>query len=144
LQGFGVLRLQNLTISFFRFPLSSKHDLLIASGKNDAIEEADDEIRRSVPSAAGPDHNLKHELAQLAGQIDCDCIDSEIVPLDSDKGRLGIPTRFAIGLLLLKLRVVHEGVCERRVYNPYFQFFTGNMFFQHDLFIIRSALNPVC
>ncbi len=46
--------------------------------------------------------NLKHELAQLAGQIDWDFIDGEIAPLYSDKGRPGIPTRFAIGLLLLK------------------------------------------
>src|SRR6202045_5491074 len=46
--------------------------------------------------------NLKHELAQLAGQIDWDFIDGEIAPLYSDKGRPGIPTRFAIGLLLLR------------------------------------------
>ena len=46
--------------------------------------------------------NLKHELAQLAGQIDWDFIDGEIAPLYSDKGRPGIPTRFVIGLLLLK------------------------------------------
>jgi hypothetical protein len=42
--------------------------------------------------------NLRHELAQLAGQIDWDFIDGEIAPLYSDKGRPGIPTRFAIGL----------------------------------------------
>ena len=30
--------------------------------------------------------NLKHELAQLAGQIDWDFIDGEIAPLYSDKG----------------------------------------------------------
>jgi transposase, IS5 family len=41
-------------------------------------------------------------LAQLAGQIDWDFIDGEIAPLYSEKGRLGVPTRFAIGLLLLE------------------------------------------
>jgi IS5 family transposase len=46
--------------------------------------------------------NMKHELAQLAGKIDWDWIDREIAPLYSDKGRSGIETRFAIGLLLLK------------------------------------------
>jgi hypothetical protein len=46
--------------------------------------------------------DLKHEPAQLAGQIDWDFIDGEIAPLYSDKGRPGIPTRFVIGLLLLK------------------------------------------
>src|SRR5664280_3451899 len=71
--------------------------------------------------------NLKHELAQLAGEIDWDFIDGEIAPLYSDKGRPGIPTRFAIGLLLLKqiYGLSDEGVCERWVYDPYFQFFTG-------------------
>jgi hypothetical protein len=38
---------------------------------------------------------LKHELAQLAAKVDWGFIDSEIAPLYSDKGRPGIPTRFA-------------------------------------------------
>ena len=74
--------------------------------------------------------NLKHELAQLAGQIDWGWIDGEIAPLYSDKGRPGVETRFAIGLLLLKqiYGLSDEGVCERWVYDPYFQFFTGDEF----------------
>ena len=87
--------------------------------------------------------NLKHELAQLAGQIDWDFIDSEIAPLYSDKGRPGIPTRFAIGLLLLKqiYGLSDEGVCERWVYDPYFQYFTGEEFFQHEFPHERSDLS---
>jgi IS5 family transposase len=87
--------------------------------------------------------NLKHELAQLAGQIDWDFIDGEIAPLYSDKGRPGIPTRFAIGLLLLKhiYGLSDEGVCERWVYDPYFQFFTGEEFFQHEFPHERSDLS---
>jgi len=67
--------------------------------------------------------NLKHELAQLAGKIDWDWIDGEIAPLYSENGRPGIETRFAIGLLLLKhiYGLSDEGVCERWVYDPYFQ-----------------------
>ena len=59
--------------------------------------------------------NLRHEPAQLAGQIDWDFIDGEIAPLYSDKGRPEIPTRFAIGLLLLKqiYGLSDEGGCER-------------------------------
>ena len=49
--------------------------------------------------------NLRHELAQLAGKIDWDWIDGEIAPLYSDQGRPGLPTRFAIGLLLLISRI---------------------------------------
>src|SRR5580765_6926114 len=87
--------------------------------------------------------NLKHELAQLAGQIDWDFIDGEIAPLYSEKGRPGIPTRFAIGLLLLKhiYGLSDEAVCERWVYDPYFQYFTGEEFFQHEFPHERSDLS---
>ncbi|MGB7276424.1 MAG: IS5 family transposase [Pseudolabrys sp.] len=87
--------------------------------------------------------NLRHELAQLAGHIDWDFIDGEIAPLYSEKGRPGIPTRFAIGLLLLKqiYGLSDEGVCERWVYDPYFQYFTGEEFFQHEFPHERSDLS---
>src|ERR1700686_1165891 len=87
--------------------------------------------------------NLKHELAQLAGAIDWDWIDSEIAPLYSEKGRPGIEVRFAIGLLLLKhiYGLSDEGVCERWVYDPYFQYFTGEEFFQHEFPHERSGLS---
>src|SRR5579864_6667072 len=77
--------------------------------------------------------NMKHELALLAGKIDWDWIDGEIAPLYSENGRPGIETRFMIGLLLLKhiYGLSDEGVCERWVHDPYFQFFTGEEFFQH-------------
>jgi IS5 family transposase len=87
--------------------------------------------------------NMKRELAQLAGKIDWDWIDREIAPLYSDKGRPGIETRFAIGLLLLKhvYGLSDEAVCERWVYDPYFQHFTGEEFFQHDFPHERSDLS---
>src|SRR5260370_14267212 len=87
--------------------------------------------------------NLKHELAQLAGQIDWDFIDGEIASLYSDKGRPGIEARFAIGLLLLKqiYGLSDEGVCERWVYDPYFQRFPGEEFFQHEFAHERSDLS---
>src|SRR3954463_10142063 len=87
--------------------------------------------------------NLKHELAQLAEKIDWDFLPSEIAPLYSDKGRPGIATRFVIGLLLLKqiYGLSDEGVCERWVYDPYFQHFTGAEFFQHEFPHERSDLS---
>jgi len=87
--------------------------------------------------------NLNHELAQLAEKVDWDWIDGEIAPLYSDKGRPGIETRFAIGLLLLKhiYGLSDEGVCERWVYDPYFQHFTGEEFFQHSFPHERSDLS---
>jgi IS5 family transposase len=87
--------------------------------------------------------NMKHELVQLAGKIDWTWIDREIAPLYSEKGRPGIETRFVIGLLLLKH--IHglsdEGVCERWVCDPYFQYFTGEAFFQHAFPHERSDLS---
>ena len=87
--------------------------------------------------------NMKHELVQLAGKIDWAWIDSEIAPLYSDKGRPGIETRFMIGLLLLKhmFGLSDEGVCERWVYDPYFQHFTGEEVFQHEFPHERSDLS---
>jgi len=87
--------------------------------------------------------NLKHELVQLAGKIDWDWIDREIAPLYSDKGRPGVETRFVIGLLLLKhiYGLSDEGVCERWVYDPYFQHFTGEEFFRHEFPHERSDLS---
>src|SRR5881628_1670076 len=87
--------------------------------------------------------NLKHELAQLAGKIDWNWIDREIAPLYSDSGRPGIATRFVIGLFLLKhiYGLSDEGACERWVYDPYFQYFTGEEFFQHAFPHERSDLS---
>lgn len=66
---------------------------------------------------ARPDQiiNMRHEQVQLVGRIDWACIDGQIMPLYSDKGRPGIETGFAIGLLLLKhiYGLSDEGACER-------------------------------
>ena len=71
--------------------------------------------------------NLKHELAQLAGQIDWDFIDGEIAPLYSDEGRPGIPTRAIGPVIALQIYGLSDkGVCERWVDDPYFQSSRGN------------------
>ena len=59
------------------------------------------------------------------------------------QGEAGIESRFVIGLLLLKhmFRLSDEGVCERWVYDPYFQHFTGETFFQHSFPHERSDLS---
>ena len=87
--------------------------------------------------------NMKHELVQLAGKIDWGWIDQEIAPLYSEKGRPGIETRFVTGLFLLKhiFGLSDEGVCDRWVCDPYFQYFTGEEFFQHVFPHERSDLS---
>jgi IS5 family transposase len=86
--------------------------------------------------------NMKHELVQPAGKLDWTWIDGEIAPLYSGQGRPGVETRFVIGLLLLKhiYGLSDEGVCDRWVHDPYFQYFTGEEFFQHEFPHERSDL----
>ena len=87
--------------------------------------------------------NLKHELVRLGTRIDWAWIDAEIAPLYSVKGRPGIESRFVVGLLLLKhiFGLSDEDFCERWVYDPYFQHFTGETFFQHTFPHERSDLS---
>jgi IS5 family transposase len=86
--------------------------------------------------------NMRHELVRLADAIDWDWLDSELADRFSDSGRPGTETRFMVGLLLLKhiYALSDEGVCERWVYDPYFQYFTGEEFFQHRFPHERSGL----
>lgn len=86
--------------------------------------------------------NLEHELVRLGREVAWGWIDEEIAPLFSDKGRPGLPSRFAVGLLLLKhiYNLSDEQVCDRWVYDPYFQYFTGEEFFQHRFPHERSDL----
>ena len=86
--------------------------------------------------------NMKHELVRLAGAIDWSWIDGQLADLFSDNGRPAVATRFMIGLLFLKhvYGLSDAGVCERWVHDPYFQFFTGEEFFQHDLPHARSDM----
>ena len=86
--------------------------------------------------------NMKHETVRLADEIDWDWIDDELADLFSETGRPAIATRYMIGLLLLKhiYGLSDEGVCERWIHDPYFQFFTGEEFFQHELPHVRSDM----
>ncbi len=87
--------------------------------------------------------DMRHELVQLADTIDWNWIDEQVADRFSDTGRPGTETRFMVGLLVLK-HIYHlsdEGVCERWVYDPYFQYFTGEAFFQHRFPHERSGLS---
>ena len=87
--------------------------------------------------------NMKHELVALAGKIDWAWLDEQIVPYFSDEGRPGEPTRFMIGMFILKhtYGLSDEQVWDRWVNDPYFQHFTGEEFFQHDLPHERSGMS---
>src|SRR2546430_5873191 len=142
---FQGLRRWKLAISFSGFPRIEKRDSVAAVSegamrpKKHETTGSGDLFRAQLDQII----NMRHELVQLAGKIDWDFIDGEIAPLYSDSGRPGIATRFVIGLFLLKhiYGLSDEGACERWVYDPYFQHFTGEEFFQHEFPHERSDLS---
>ena len=87
--------------------------------------------------------NLRHELVRLAERIDRDWIDGELAPCFSQTGRPAEPVRFMIAMFVLKhtYGLSDEQVWDRWVYDPYFQSFTGEEFFQHALPHERSGLS---
>jgi IS5 family transposase len=87
--------------------------------------------------------NMKHELVVLADKIDWTWLDAELAGCFSDQGRPAEPVRFMIGMFLLKhtYDLSDEQVWDRWVQDPYFQYFTGEEFFQHQLPHERSGMS---
>jgi len=87
--------------------------------------------------------NMKHELVVLADKIDWAWLDEQLAGCFSDQGRPAEPVRFMIGMFLLKhtYSLSDEQVWDRWVQDPYFQHFTGEEFFQHDLPHERSGMS---
>lgn len=80
--------------------------------------------------------NPKHPLFQLAQQINWRYFDQEFGDLYSEQiGRPGVPTRLLVGLHYLKhtYQESDESVVEKWVENPYWQYFCGYEYFQHEL-----------
>jgi len=74
-----------------------------------------------------------HELVQLAEELDWAWIEAELAPLYSEEGRPSVPIRTMVGMLLLKrmFNQSDESVVDRWLENPYWQYFTGEQYFQH-------------
>jgi IS5 family transposase len=87
--------------------------------------------------------NMRHELVVLADKIDWAWLDGELAGSFSDQGRPAEPVRFMIGMFLLKhsYALSDEQVWDRWVQDPYFQYFTGEEFFQHELRHERSGMS---
>lgn len=86
--------------------------------------------------------NMKHELVVLGNAVDWESLDVHFGKFFSENGRPGISCRMMVGLHLLKhtYGMSDEGVCERWVHDPYFQYFCGEIFFQHEFPIERSSM----
>jgi len=87
--------------------------------------------------------NRKHPLFQLANQIDWQFFDGEFGQLFVENvGRPGLPTRLIVGLHYLKhaFNESDESVVARFLENPYWQYFCGYEYFQHDFPLDPSSL----
>lgn len=86
--------------------------------------------------------NLRHELVKLGESIDWVFLESKLEPFYATQGRPAIPARLMLGLHLLKhmYDLSDENVCARWVENPYFQYFCGEVYFQHSFPIERSSM----
>ena len=87
--------------------------------------------------------NMKHELVVLAEKIDWAWLDSQLADYFSHEGRPAEPVRFMLGMFILKhtYALSDEQVWDRWVHDPYFQYFTGEEFFQHHLPHERSGMS---
>lgn len=76
----------------------------------------------------------EHELVKLSEEVDWSWIEKELKEFYSDQGRPSVPIRTMVGMLLLKqtYNQSDESVLERWVENPYWQYFTGETYFQHQ------------
>lgn len=84
----------------------------------------------------------QHELYRLAGLIDWGVFEQEFGKLYSEEGRPGIPLRLMVGLTYLghAFGISDEEVVRRWVENPYWQYFCGEQYFQHELPIDPSSM----
>lgn len=78
--------------------------------------------------------NPGHELVVLAKKLDWEAIERYLSGLIcSEVGNVALPTRLVAGLLYLQhtFALSDEALCEHWVENPYWQYFCGEVFFQH-------------
>jgi IS5 family transposase len=87
--------------------------------------------------------NMEHALVKLAHSIDWSVFDDEFGPLYSeDLGRPGKPIRLMVGLHYLKhaFDESDESVVDRFLENPYWQYFCGFDYFEHELPIDPTSM----
>lgn len=88
--------------------------------------------------------DLQHELCLLAEQINWEYLDEEFGKLfPSSVGCPAIPTRLIVGLFFLKAtyKTSDEDIPKRWIENPYWQYFCGEQYMQHEFPIDPSSLS---
>ena len=87
--------------------------------------------------------NRNHPLYVLGNQIDWSIFEQEFGPLYVENfGRPGLPIRLVVGLHYLKYasNESDESVVERFLENPYWQYFCGLEYFEHEVPLDPSSL----
>jgi IS5 family transposase len=87
--------------------------------------------------------DMRHALAKLAREVDWAFLERTFgAAYEDGPGQPPLPTRLMAGLIILKFthNLSDEVLCERWVENPYYQYFCGEEFFQHELVLDRSSL----
>lgn len=86
--------------------------------------------------------NQRHALYKLSDQIDWNAAETQFGDLYSEEGRPGIPIRLMVGLHYLKhtYNLSDEEVVAQWAENPYWQYFCGETYFQHQLPIDPSQM----
>ena len=87
--------------------------------------------------------NMGHALVKLALTIDWRFLEEKFGAVYKDgPGQPPLPTRLMAGLAILKhtYNLSDEVACELWLENPYYQYFCGEEFFQHQLPFDRSSM----
>lgn len=87
--------------------------------------------------------DMDHPLVQLADRIDWERLETQIAGSFAEAGRPGNEARFMLGMLILKAtsNLSDERLWERWPCDPYFQYFTGELYFQHRVPHERSGMS---
>lgn len=87
--------------------------------------------------------DLGHPLVALADRIDWAALDAAVAERFAEAGRPGVPSRFMLGMLILKAadNLSDEVLWARWPRDPYYQYFTGELYFQHRVPHERSGLS---
>lgn len=83
-------------------------------------------------------------LVKLSASINWPSFVEEFGSLYCNKvGRPGVATRLMVGLHYLKhaFNMSDEGACETLRQNPYWQYFCGLEFFEHEVLLDRSSMS---
>src|SRR5260370_33632058 len=86
---------------------------------------------------------LRHPLVRLAAEINWDFLANRFSSVCRvGPGQPPLSTRLGAGLLILKHmhNLSDEALCDRWAENPYFQYFCGEVVFQHAAPFDRSSL----